>query len=190
MKTSCSLGIEHRDFQLYGWGFTGPRSIRLSWTEQTPVKFKAVAWILTMVTFYEVIYYNPDAPCVVYLLAKMGDFVRANLGKYSSTMVRIWVKYKWQEIMLRIGGLEKGISEIPSHTDRTKTGGTHQISVHVGSNMFPNQYSACSIMRPRHQKSRIEAVFGHPQRETSWSRGPRKHSQRNILCKVLFRLND
>ena len=46
-----------------------------------------------MVTFYEVICYNPDAPCVVYLPTKLGDFVRANVGKYSSTMVRIWVTY-------------------------------------------------------------------------------------------------
>ena len=27
----------------------------------------------------------------IYLPTKLGDFVRANVGKYSSTMVRIWV---------------------------------------------------------------------------------------------------
>ena len=34
----------------------------------------------------------PYAPCMVYLPTKLGDFVRANVGKYSSTMVRIWDK--------------------------------------------------------------------------------------------------
>jgi len=29
---------------------------------------------------------NPYAPCMVYLPTKLGDFVRVNVGKYSSTM--------------------------------------------------------------------------------------------------------
>jgi len=36
------------------------------------------------------IYIYPYAPCMLYLPTKLDDFVWANVGKYSSTMVRIW----------------------------------------------------------------------------------------------------
>ena len=47
-----------------------------------------------MVTLYEGVYYNPDAPCVVYLPTKLGDFVRANVGIHiPAPWFAIWVEY-------------------------------------------------------------------------------------------------
>ena len=51
---------------------------------------------------------NPYAPCMVYLPTKLSDFVRVNVGKYSSTMVRIWPRFEshfhpetsWKHVMM------------------------------------------------------------------------------------------